>query len=204
MSNRSITLCAAVAAAALTVLPASPAVAESEPHGSVTVTPGTAAPGAEVDLRVSVCGGHEAVGTSDAFASEARFTSGRDGGLFAQVRIRSDAQSRDYDIWVHCKDSSGKASGRITIVHGGDRDRDRDQDHGRDRDQDHGRDQDHDSHATPFRPVHAGGGGAAPLASSEAREEGPGTKHAVIGLVLAAVAALTFAGRSLRRRRGGG
>ncbi|MEV5276140.1 hypothetical protein [Streptomyces sp. NPDC052811] len=198
MRNRSITLCAAVAAAALTVLPASPAVAESEPHGSVTVTPGTAAPGAEVDLRVSVCGGHEAVGTSDAFASEARFTSGRDGGLFAQVRIRSDAQSRDYDIWVHCKDGSGKASGRITIVHGGDRDREQDSS----RDQDHGRD--HDSHATPFRPVHAGGGGAAPLASSEAREEGPGTKHAVIGLVLAAVAALTFAGRSLRRRRGGG
>ncbi|MEV8522674.1 hypothetical protein AB0451_00715 [Streptomyces sp. NPDC052000] len=200
MRNRSITLCAAMAAAALTVLPASPAVAESEPHGSVTVTPGTAAPGAEVDLRVSVCDGHEAIGTSDAFASEARFTSGRDGGLFAQVRIRSDAQSRDYDISVHCKDSSGRASGRITIVHRGDHDRD--QDHGRDHDQDQGRD--HDSHATPFRPVHAGGGGAAPLASSEAREEGPGTKHAVIGLVLAAVAGLTFAGRSLRRRRGGG
>ncbi|MFI6682518.1 hypothetical protein [Streptomyces sp. NPDC050485] len=202
MRIRSITICAAVAAAALTVLPASLAVAESEPHGSVRATPSTTAPGAEVDLRVSVCGGHEAVGTSDAFVSEARFTPDHDGGLFAQARIRSDAQDRDYDIWVNCKDSSGKASGRITVVHGGDH-----HDHGGGRDHDHGGGDhdhgDHRDHTTPFRPVHAGGGGAAPLASSAVREEGPGTKHAVIGLVLAAVAAVAVAGRSVRRRRGG-
>ncbi|MFJ8308412.1 MULTISPECIES: hypothetical protein [unclassified Streptomyces] len=189
MRIRSNTLCAAVAAAALTVLPASPAVAESEPHGSVRVTPSITAPGAEVDLRVSVCSGREAVGTSDAFVSEARFTPEHDGGLFAQARIRSDAQDRDYDIWVNCKDSSGKSSGRLTVVHGSE--------HGHDQGRDH-------DHRTPSRPVHAGGGGTAALASSGAREEGPGTKHAVIGLVLAAVAAVAVAGRSVRRRRGGG
>ncbi|MFE9121895.1 hypothetical protein [Streptomyces sp. NPDC007172] len=194
MRIRPITFCAAtMAAAALTVLPASPAVAESEPHGSVRVTPSTTAPGGEVDLRVSVCGGREAVGTSDAFVSEARFTPAADGGLYAQARIRSDAQDRDYDIWVNCKDSSGKASGRLTVVHGRDHDRDHDRDHGRDWDQ-----------SRPYRPVHAGGGGAATLAANEAKEQGPGTRHAVIGLALAAVAAVAVAARSVRRRRGGG
>ncbi|WP_438293671.1 hypothetical protein [Streptomyces sp. HUAS TT7] len=190
MRMRPITLCAAVAAAALTVLPASPAAAESEPHGSVRVSPSTTALGGEVDLRVSVCSGREAIGTSDAFVSEARFRPASDGGLFARARIRSDAQGRDYDIWVHCKDSSGKASGRLTVVHG---DRDRDRDHDRDH-----------SHATPYRPVHAGGGGAATQAAGQAKEQGPGTRHAVIGLALAAVAAVAVASRSMRRRRGGG
>ncbi|MFE9400305.1 hypothetical protein ACFYNY_00820 [Streptomyces sp. NPDC006530] len=188
MRIRPITLCAAMAAAALTVLPASPAVAESEPHGSVRVTPGAIAPGGEVDLRVSVCRGHEAIGSSDAFVSEARFTPAGDDGLFAKARIRSDAQDRDYDIWVNCKDSSGKASGRLTVIHG---------DHHGDHHDDHGR-------PTPFRPVHAGGGGAATLATQEPKEQGPGTRHAVIGLALAAVAAVAVASRSVRRRRGGG
>ncbi len=187
MRIRPITLCAAVAAAALTVLPASPAVAESEPHGSVRVTPGAIAPGGEVELRVGVCSGHEAVGGSDAFDSEVRFDRAGDGGLFAKAHIRSDAQDRDYDVWVTCKDSHGKASGRLTVVRG---------DH-------HGDHHDDHSRPTPFRPVHAGGGGAATLAAQEPKEEGPGTRHAVIGLALAAVAAVAVASRSVRRRRGG-
>ncbi|MFD7336494.1 hypothetical protein ACFV98_10875 [Streptomyces violascens] len=192
MRIRTITFCAAMTAAALTVLPASPAVAESEPHGSVRVSPGTTVPGGEVDLRVGVCSGREAIGTSEAFVSEARFHPASDGGLFARGRIRMDVQDRDYDIWVNCKDSSGKASGRLTVIRG-DRDRDRDRDHDRDH-----------SHATPFRPVHAGGGGAATQVAAEAKEQGPGTRHAVIGLALAAVAAVAVASRSMRRRRGGG
>uniref|UniRef100_A0AAU2V9J3 Uncharacterized protein n=1 Tax=Streptomyces sp. NBC_00003 TaxID=2903608 RepID=A0AAU2V9J3_9ACTN len=180
-----ITICAAVAAAALTVLPASAVVAESEQHGSVRVTPGTTAPGGEVDLRVRVCGGREAVAGSDAFVSQAHFMPAADGGLFARARIRVDAQDRDYDIWVTCKDSPGKASGRLTVVHG--------ESH---HDHDHSR-------PTPFRPVHAGGGGTATPAAAEAREQGPGTVHTVIGLALAAVAAVAVASRSARRRRSG-
>ncbi|MCX3063672.1 hypothetical protein OFY01_28700, partial [Streptomyces sp. GXMU-J5] len=52
------------------------------------------------------------------------------------------------------------------------------------------------------------GGGAADrlppavqTASTAMAEQGPGTRHAVIGLVLAAVAAVAVAVRSVRRRR---
>ncbi|MFD9796168.1 hypothetical protein ACFWXK_35015 [Streptomyces sp. NPDC059070] len=185
MRFRQVTLCAAMAATAL--LPVSAAAADSEPHGSLTVTPSTIAPGGEVSLRVSVCSGRQAVGTSEAFVSQAQFSPGRDGGLFAQARIRSDAPARDYDIWVNCKDSSGQASGRLTVVHGG-------SDH-------HDGSWHPDGHSTPFAPVHAGGGGTAQLAGQQATEQGPGTRHAMIGLALAAVAAVAVAGRSVRRRR---
>ncbi|WHM38590.1 hypothetical protein [Streptomyces sp. BPTC-684] len=180
MRFRQVTLCAAVAAATA-LMPVAAATAESESHGSLTVTPSTIAPGGEVDLRVSVCSGRQAVGTSEAFVSQAQFAPAADGGLFAQARIRSDAQARSYDIWVNCKDSSGQASGRVTVVHGGN--------------------QHPDHQATPHAPVHAGGGGTAQLADRQATEQGPGTRHAVIGLALAAVAAVAVAGRSVRRRR---
>lgn len=190
MRFRQVTLCAAVAAAAA-LMPVSAATAESEPHGSVTVTPSTIAPGGEVDLRVGVCGGRQAVGTSEAFVAQANFAPAADGGLFAQARIRSDAQARDYDIWVNCKDSAGQARGRVTVVQGGNRHDGRD-----------GRDGDHSDRPTPHAPVHAGGGGTSRLAADQrATEQGPGTKHAVIGLALAAVAALAVAGRGVRRRR---
>ncbi len=53
--------------------------------------------------------------------------------------------------------------------------------------------------ASPVAPVHAGGGGAARFASVDARSSSPGTKHAVIGLVLASAAAVAVAVRSARR-----
>jgi hypothetical protein len=53
--------------------------------------------------------------------------------------------------------------------------------------------------ASPVAPVHAGGGGTARLAATDARVAGPGTKQAVIGLVLAGVAAVAVAVRSARR-----
>ncbi|MCZ0999216.1 hypothetical protein O1M63_15735 [Streptomyces mirabilis] len=50
--------------------------------------------------------------------------------------------------------------------------------------------------ASPVAPVHAGGGGTAHFASVDARSSSPGTKHAVIGLVLASAAAVAVAVRS--------
>ncbi|MFS8201791.1 hypothetical protein ACLVWQ_24235 [Streptomyces sp. CWNU-52B] len=55
--------------------------------------------------------------------------------------------------------------------------------------------------ASPVAPVHAGGGGTARLADAETRSEGPGTRHAVVGLVLASVAAVAVAVSSARRGR---
>ncbi|MFI0979611.1 hypothetical protein ACH4SP_21755 [Streptomyces sp. NPDC021093] len=156
MRSSQLTLCAGAvlaavlvpAPAALAAVPAVPpafpvpaAVAENEEsHGSVTVTPSTIAAGGEVDLRVSVCGGKKAVGTSEAFSSPAYFNPAADGGLFAEARIRSDAQGRDYGITVKCEDGAGNASGNVTVVH----------------------------HRTePTAPVRAGGGGTALAAESD-------------------------------------
>ncbi|MFF0072271.1 hypothetical protein [Streptomyces sp. NPDC005494] len=182
MRSLPITFCAAVAAATI-ALPASAALAESKSDdpreekrsGTVSVSPSRVSPGGEVELRVDICGkGRSARGNSEAFASEARFERGDGKDLVAQARIRSDAAPDDYEIWVTCKDGHGKATGTVTVVH--------------------------HSRPSPIAPVRAGGGGTAVLAE-EAADEGPGTRHAVIGLGLGAVAAVAVAFRSVRRRR---
>lgn len=179
MRSLPLTFCAAAAAATI-ILPASAALAETEPkdhRGSVSVSPSTVAPGGEVELRVDVCGkGTSARGNSEAFVSEARFAPADGRGLFAEARIRSDAGPRDYEIWVACTNGHGKATGTVTVTP-------------------HRR-------PSPVAPVSAGGGGTATLAGPGAVEQtGPGTRHALTGLALAAVAAVAVALRSVRRRR---
>ncbi|MFE7055803.1 hypothetical protein ACFVAO_11385 [Streptomyces californicus] len=183
MRSMPITFCA-VAAAALISVPAPAALAsqaapagdDDRRTGTVSITPSTTAPGAEVELWTDVCGkGRRAKGNSDAFASVAHFRPADERGLFAEARIRSDAEPRSYDVWVTCEDSGGRATGTLTVVH-------------------HNR-------PSPAAPVKAGGGGAATLADRSAEAQGPGTRHAVIGLVLAAVAAVAVALRTSRRRR---
>ncbi|MDR3081981.1 MAG: hypothetical protein LBV60_13850, partial [Streptomyces sp.] len=58
--------------------------------------------------------------------------------------------------------------------------------------------------ASPLAPVRAGGGGTAhqARASGEARSSGPGIRQAIIGLVLASVAAVAVVVRSVRKGRG--
>jgi hypothetical protein len=186
MRSLSLTFCAA-AAVAVIALPASAAAADSEPpdrhKGSVWVTPSTVAPGEQVELRVDACGkGTSATGDSKAFVSQARFAPADGRGLFAEARISSDAAPRDYEIRVNCKDGGGKATGTVTVaVH---------------------------SRPSPVAPVRAGGGGTSALAAEQATtapahvdRDGPGTRHAVTGLALAAAAALAVAFRGVRRRR---
>ncbi|CAM5339782.1 hypothetical protein GCM10010329_36630 [Streptomyces spiroverticillatus] len=143
MRSSQLTLCAGAVLAAVLV-PAHTALAavadNEESHGSVTVTPSTIAAGGEVDLRVSVCGGKKAIGTSEAFSSPAYFNPAADGGLFAEARIRSDASGRDYGITVKCEDGPGSASGNVTVVH---------------------------RRIDPTAPVRAGGGGTALAAESD-------------------------------------
>jgi hypothetical protein len=182
MRSMPLTFCAAAVVAA-TLVPAPAALADSDPGSaqgkgrtSLTTAPSSVAPGGEADLRLEGCKGREATGASDVFVSEARFSPAADGGLFAEARISSDASPGNYDIRVDCKDGKGAgAAGTVTVV-------------------DRGR-------ATPLAPVAAGGGGTALFAGRDARQEGPGIVHAVIGLALAAVAAVSVAFRSARRRR---
>lgn len=181
MRSIPLTFCAAAVVAA-TLLPAPVALAESgSGHGdsrsraTLSVSPSSVAPGGEVDLEVDGCKGKEAKGNSDAFVSEARFSPGDGRTLFAEARIRSDAEPGDYDVQAICKDDKHtKVSAVLTVVH-------------RDR-------------PMPIAPVRAGGGGTAVLAG-QAQQDGPGTVHAVTGLALAAVAAVAVAFRSARRRR---
>ncbi|MFF3951731.1 hypothetical protein ACFYY1_00825 [Streptomyces sp. NPDC001890] len=188
MRSTTLTFCAAAVVAA-TLVPASAALAESDSGSaqekgrtSVTVTPASVGPGGEMDLRLEGCEGREATGESEVFVSEARFSPAADGGLFAEARISSDASPGEYGIRITCKDGKGaedgkdgKGAGTVTVI-------------------DRGR-------ATPLAPVAAGGGGTALFADQEAEQQGPGTVHAVIGLALAAVAAVAVAFRSARRRR---
>jgi len=183
MRSLTLTFCAAVVAGT-TALPASAAPAAPEagssrdgrPSGAVSVSPSRVPPGGEVELRVDACGkGGPARGHSEAFASEAHFEPVGGRVLVAEARIRSGAAPGAYEVRVTCKDGHGRAAGTVTVVP-------------------HGR-------PSPVAPVRAGGGGTAVLAEEAAADEGPGTRHAVTGLGLGAVAAVAVALRSARRRR---
>ncbi|MFD0340580.1 hypothetical protein ACFVH0_18190 [Streptomyces sp. NPDC127117] len=183
MRSTTLTFCAAAVVAA-TLVPAPAALADSDSgsapekgnHPALTLTPSSVAPGGETDLRLEGCGGREATGQSEVFVSEARFSPAADGGLFAEARISSDASPGEHGIRIDCKDDKGATdAGTVTVV-------------------DRGR-------PSPLAPVAAGGGGTALLVDREAEQDGPGTVHAVIGLALAAVAAVAVAFRSARRRR---
>ncbi|RSS66791.1 hypothetical protein [Streptomyces sp. WAC06614] len=197
----------AVALTAATAVAAPTALANPDGNrGTVSVSPSTARPGEEVELRVHGCDGRKGVAKSSVFVGEARLT-GRDGPgspLFGEASISSRAEPGWHTIRAFC-DGTEKATGSIQIVrHGGHHQGDHDGGHG-DHPQPH-----HPGHATPYWPSHAGGGGmAAELAATTAKKhpagEGPGLPHTVIGAVLAAVATLAVAGKALamRRRRSG-
>ncbi|MDF6042649.1 hypothetical protein LRD69_10855 [Streptomyces sp. JH14] len=191
MRSIPLTFCGAAVVAA-TLLSAPVALADSDSgsdsgrdqdsasRATLSVDPSSVAPGGEVDLQFDGCKSDEAKGISDAFESDASFSPEGSDGLFAEAKVRSDASAGDYDIWVTCNDDkSTRASGTVTVV-----------------------DRDGTAPLTPIAPVAAGGGGTATvLAGETAEQSGPGTVHTVIGLVLAAVAAVAVALRSARRRR---
>ncbi|MFI1705925.1 hypothetical protein [Streptomyces griseoruber] len=203
MSSLKVTLCAGAAVAAAVLLPTAHAVAEDggDKRGSVSVTPETPTPGSEVVLKVSGCGGKTATAASTAFVADARLV-GTGGTLVGETRVRSSITAGTYDVRITCVDFQVK--GRITIVASG-----RSPSQSPVQPTVPG-----DPPASPIAPVHAGGGGTAPLAAAdEARVEGPGTAQTVTGLVLAGVAAAVVAyrgargaraGRAARRSRGAG
>ncbi|MFF7936434.1 hypothetical protein [Streptomyces sp. NPDC007940] len=175
MGSTRLTLCTAV----LAVAAFAPA-AQAADGGSVSVTPSTPAAGADLALRVTGCAGKTATAASAAFVADARLT-GSGGSLAGETRVRSSIEPGSYDVKITCADFQVK--GRITVVAAKG---------------DHAT-----APATPAAPVNAGGGWTAThLSGMEPHATGPGTGHAVTGLVLAGVAAVAVVLRRSRRSRG--
>jgi hypothetical protein len=222
----------AVVAAALT--PAAYAV-DAGPAG-ISVTPGSPAPGTDVQVRAMGCGGRTGTAASDAFVSDARLTGGGGAGLIGETRVRTTLAPGSYGIEVDCDGHAGRVKGTVTVTAPHDSAPHDSAPHDSAPHDTSAQDSaphdsaphdsapgdpapqesaphdsaPHDSApydsapsvsapASPVAPVHAGGGGAARLAAADARAAGPGTRQAVIGLVLAGVAAIAVAVRSARR-----
>jgi len=144
--------------------------------GGVAVTPSSPAPGTDVALRVSGCASSRTgTAVSAAFVAEVRLA-GADGTLVGETRVRTELKAGSYDVRISCGDVS--RSGALTVVEG---------------------DAQPSPYASPVAPVPAGGGGTAQHLASAT---GPGTAHAVTGLVLAGVAAAAVVLRRSRRSRG--
>ncbi|MFI8927804.1 hypothetical protein ACIG3E_09040 [Streptomyces sp. NPDC053474] len=160
-------------AAALAAAPGT-AVAHDQDQVEARVTPADGSPGGQVEVRVSGCRGTTGAAGSGAFAKDAALTGGGK-SLTGSARIRAGI-SGTYEITVTCDGHPHQGVGTVRV--GG-------------------------AQATPQAPVRAGGGGTADLqpVAAVAEEAGPGTRHAVVGLVLAGAAAVAVALRSVRRRR---
>ncbi|MFF5502392.1 hypothetical protein ACF1E9_04570 [Streptomyces roseolus] len=191
MRSGPLALRAAGAALALVLAPGA-ATALAHDGVQVTLTPSTAAPGADVDVRAQGCEGTTGAAKSPAFVADAELT-GRDGGaraLFGGATVRTGLQDGTYRITVTCDGHDHPDVGTLTVRH-------------------HQERPDHrPAPAVPVAPVRAGGGGAAAFAApaapgvaQTAGEDGLGTPYTLVGLGMAAVAAVAVAFRSSRRGR---
>ncbi|MFF1404595.1 hypothetical protein [Streptomyces sp. NPDC058294] len=182
MGSLRLTLCTGfVAVAALA--PAAHAVAAD--GGSVSVTPASPAPGADVTVRVAGCTGRQGTAASAAFVADARLA-GAQGSLSGETRVRTSIEPGAYEVRITCADYA--VTGRITVVRAG-----------------AGRREETvrlpDVAASPVAPVPAGGGGTAHFATVATNGSGPGTAQAATGLALAGIAAVAV-GLRARRSRG--
>ncbi|MFE9684241.1 hypothetical protein [Streptomyces sp. NPDC006285] len=213
MGSLRLALCAGVVAAALS--PAYPAYAAD---GGVFVTPGSPVPGSDIQLRVQGCTGKSGTAASEAFVADARLT-GKSGALTGGTRVRSTLDPGTYGVRVTCDGLEDKVRSTVTVLDKKQRDKQEKQEKEERREErekkerqekqaqekreaEEGPERRRDTvPASPVAPVHAGGGGSARVAAED-RSEGPGTRHAVVGLVLASVAVVAVAVSSARRGRG--
>ncbi|WP_225805244.1 hypothetical protein [Streptomyces sp. NK15101] len=189
------------AAGAALVLVLAPTAGGAYAHDGVkvTVTPSTASPGVDVDVRVQGCKGTTGAAKSRAFVADAELT-GRDGGggpLFGDTTIRSGLEDGTYKISVTCDGHDHRDVGTVRVRHH--------------QEPTHRPTHQPTHHATPVAPVRAGGGGtaafaapAAPGVAQTTSESGLGTPYTLLGLGMAAVAAVAVAFRSSRRHTGTG
>ncbi|MFF2124789.1 hypothetical protein ACFVW1_05215 [Streptomyces olivochromogenes] len=206
MGSCRLALCARLTLCAGAVLAAAFTPAAYAADGGVSVSPASPAPGSDVQLRALGCTGTTGTAVSTAFVADARLT-GQGGVLVGDTRVRSSATPGSYEVKVSCDGRQDRVTGTVTVGAAG------------------GPTSLRSALAvptplasvlglptglasvlavptglaSPVAPVHAGGGGTAHFASVDARSSSPGTKHAVIGLVLASAAAVAVAVRSARR-----
>jgi hypothetical protein len=157
--------------------------ADAGPAG-ISVTPASPGAGSDIQLRAMGCAGRTGTAASDAFVSDARLTGGGGGGLVGETRVRTSLRPGSYAVQVDCDGHRDRVRGTVTVP---------------------APDSSPSAEpASPVAPVHAGGGGTARFVSvGDAHAAGPGTKQAVVGLVLASVAAVAVAVRSARRGHDG-
>ncbi|KQX52778.1 hypothetical protein ASE09_05805 [Streptomyces sp. Root66D1] len=196
MRSGSIALRAAGAALVLVLAPTAGS-AYAHDGVKVTVTPSTASPGADIDVRVQGCKGTTGAARSQAFVADAELT-GRDGGgapLFGDTTIKSGLENGTYKVGVTCDGHDHPDVGTVEVRH---------------QRPTHKPTHEPTHHPSPVAPVRAGGGGtaafaapAAPGVAQTATESGLGTPYTLLGLGMAAVAAVAVAFRSSRRRATG-
>ncbi|MFF3512187.1 hypothetical protein [Streptomyces sp. NPDC002573] len=205
MGSLRITLGAgAVVAAALM-----PTASAADAQG-VFLAPASAWPGSGVRLSVRGCASATGSAASDAFAGDARLV-GRNGLLTGGTRVSATARPGVYSVRVGC--DGREVQGVLTV--GGPKvsapsatpqaptsPAASSASPGGSASSSSGASAVPAAPSSPVAPVHAGGGATAPLSSSDARSGGPGVLQAVIGLVLAGVAAVVVIARSIRRGRG--
>ncbi|MFL9680945.1 hypothetical protein [Streptomyces sp. KL110A] len=189
MRSGPLALRAAGAALALVLVPGAAATAFAHDGVQVTVTPSTAAPGADVDVRAQGCKGTTGAAKSPAFVADAELT-GRDGGdhaVFGGATVRTGLEDGTYKVSVTCDGHDHPDVGTLTVRRHHERPT---------------------HHPVPVAPVRAGGGGtaafaapAAPGVAQTASEDGLGTPYTLLGLGMAGAAAVAVAFRSSRRRR---
>ncbi|MFD8972564.1 hypothetical protein [Streptomyces sp. NPDC059593] len=187
------------AAGAALVLVLAPTAGSAYAHDGVkaTVTPSTASPGADVDVRVQGCKGTTGAAKSQAFVADVELT-GRDGGgspLFGDTTVKSGLEDGTYKVSVTCDGHDHPDVGTVQVRH---------------QQPTHKPTHEPTHHATPVAPVRAGGGGtaafaapAAPGVAQTTSESGLGTPYTLLGLGLAAIAAVAVAFRTSRRRAAG-
>ncbi|MFE6057985.1 hypothetical protein [Streptomyces sp. NPDC056431] len=201
MRSGSIALRAAGAALVLVLAPTAGS-AYAHDGVKVTVTPSTASPGADVDVRVQGCKGTTGAAKSPAFVADAELT-GRDGGgapLFGDTTIKTRLENGTYKVSVTCDGHDHPDVGTVRIER-------QKPTHEPTHKPTHEPTHKPTHHASPVAPVRAGGGGtaafaapAAPGVAQTTSESGLGTPYTLLGLGLAAIAAVAVAFRSSRRR----
>ncbi|MCT4356095.1 PT domain-containing protein [Streptomyces sp. Je 1-79] len=207
----------AAGAAAILVLAPTAGTAFAGDGVRATVTPSTARPGADVDVRVQGCKGTTGAATSRAFVADAELT-GRGGGdrvLFGDTTVRSGLKSGTYKVSVVCDGREHRDAGVFHVekhkpepTHEPTHRPTHEPTHRPTHEPTHRP----THHPSPYAPVRAGGGGAAravpaePVAPGVAQttsENGLGTPYTLVGLGMAAIAAVAVAFRSARRRGAG-